>query len=236
MQKCLCCNTVLHRLLTWIYCIMLLSIIIGLSGCSGDTTQRQAKHFTKAQQFFDQQQYEKARIETQNVLQLNDKHVEALYLLGLVSEKKKDWKKAYVSFSRVIEELPDHFDAQIKLGQIYLLSGEQDKAQEKVALVLETDSENINARLLQAILHLRSKENAKAQTIVSEILAAKPDHIEATSLWVQILVSQGKQDAALKSLQTAITVHPKDKSLRLLKISLHKKLNQFSEAEMNSIS
>ena len=84
---------------------------------------------------------------------------------------------------------------------------------------------------MQAVFLLRNKETEKSQSIVSKVLAEQPNHIETTALLAQILVSQGKTDAALNNVQAAIVARPKEKSLRFLKIALHRKLVQLPEAE-----
>ncbi len=230
MQKSVSRNTVVE-VSRWVFVLIAVSVVLGLFGCSGDTVERQAEHFSRAQEFYDQELFDKARIETQNVLQLNDKHVPARYLMGLISEKNKNWEQAYASYSLVVEEQPENLDAQIKLGQIFLLSGEQEKAKEKLDLVLGKDPEHIDAQLLNAVFYLRDKDIEKSQAVVNNVLTKLPNHIEATSLLAQILVGEGKTDLALTKVDAAIVVHPEDKSLRFLKIALHRKLNQLTEAE-----
>ena len=47
-----------------------------LVGCSGKE-ERQAKYLERAQQYFDKGDFDKARIETKNVLQINSNNKEA---------------------------------------------------------------------------------------------------------------------------------------------------------------
>ena len=77
---------------------MLLAISISMSGCGGKA-ERQAKHMEKGKAYLEQSDYDKARVEFKNVLQIDPKNAEAYYMYGVLEEKQNNWPKAYGNYS-----------------------------------------------------------------------------------------------------------------------------------------
>ena len=67
--------------------ISILSSVLVLSGCGGGE-ERQEEYLTRAQEYFDEDNMDKAKIEAKNVLQINPKNAEARYLLGMINEQE----------------------------------------------------------------------------------------------------------------------------------------------------
>ncbi|HSB95463.1 MAG TPA: hypothetical protein VLC91_03390, partial [Spongiibacteraceae bacterium] len=66
-----------------------------LVGCSG-SEERQAKYLQKAQQYLDKEDFDKARIETKNVLQINSttkEAAEAHLLMAQLAERDRNYQQ-----------------------------------------------------------------------------------------------------------------------------------------------
>ena len=77
--------------------IRLLTVILVMqiiSGCGG-AEQRKAKYLEKGKAYLEQQNYDKAKIELKNVLQIDPKYAEAYFLLGEIEESRQNWGQAY---------------------------------------------------------------------------------------------------------------------------------------------
>ena len=107
----------LQRSVTKIVALFLMALII--SGCGG-AEGRKAKYMERGKVYLEQENYDKARVEFRNVLQIDPKHAEAYYLLGLTEEARQNWQQAFGSYSKAVELNPDYIDARAKLGLFFL--------------------------------------------------------------------------------------------------------------------
>ena len=128
----------LPRCGTAIQSVVLSLAIVSLIGCGG-AEDRKAKHFERAKSLYEQGNYVKARLEFKNVLQIDPKHVESLYMLGQVAESEQDFAAAYRNYNRAVKLDPEHVGARVHVGGIYLLSGQFDKAMEMAELSRSID-------------------------------------------------------------------------------------------------
>ena len=115
---------VVVRALLKVLCVMCL---LGALACSGGE-ERQAKYFERAQQFYDEGNYEKAKIEAKNVLQINPRHAQGRYLMALLEERKKNWKGMYSHLKLAIEEDPKFSAGALKAGATH--AGQSDARQD----------------------------------------------------------------------------------------------------------
>ncbi|HLD08674.1 MAG TPA: tetratricopeptide repeat protein, partial [Methylophilaceae bacterium] len=99
----------------------LLLVAVMLVSCGGKEA-RMAKYMEKGKDYMEQQNYDKARVEFKNVLQIDPKYAEAYYLLGKIEESKANWQKAFGDYFKAVELDPNHIAAQASLGRFYLLS------------------------------------------------------------------------------------------------------------------
>ncbi len=106
-------------------------VLIGsltLSACGGKE-ERKAKHMEKGKAYLEQSDYDKARVEFKNVLQIDPKSAEGYYMTGLLEEKQQNWQKAFAYFNKALELNPQYLQAKAKLAKFYLLSGHVANAQ-----------------------------------------------------------------------------------------------------------
>src|SRR3989344_5731037 len=137
--------------------IMFAALIV--AGCGG-AESRKAKYLEKGKAYMEQQNYDKARIELKNVLQIDPKHAAAYYLIGRVEEERHNWPQAFGSYLKTVELDPDHLDARARLARFYMLSGNIPKAAEMVEAILAKKPEDPDGRLLKAaILAKQGKDN-----------------------------------------------------------------------------
>ena len=99
-----------------------------LGACGGDE-ERQAEFLAQAQAFIDEGNYEKARIDAKNALQINSNSAQGLYLMALLDEREKNWQAMYGNLKSALQIDPNHFEATVKYGQLNLLVNNQEEAQ-----------------------------------------------------------------------------------------------------------
>ncbi|NOT85514.1 MAG: tetratricopeptide repeat protein [Methylococcaceae bacterium] len=195
----------------------LLCAAVALSGC-GSSADKEKKYLEKAHTSFKAQNYDKTRIELKNVLQINPKNTDALYLMAQLAEKENDWRKMFGLLSGIVIEKPEFIDAQLLLGKLFLVSGDQDKAMEKAALGLAKNPDDRDALILKALVLLKKNDKPAAQAIATKVLTLKPGDVEATYLLVKLLTESKQSDEILRLIDVALTAHPEELNLALMKM------------------
>lgn len=114
--------------------------VLMLSGCGGKE-DRQAEFIQQAQQFMEAGDYESARIDVKNALQINSNNAEALYLMALLEERDQNWRAMYGALTAAVQLDPAHLDATIKYGQLNLLVNNLDEAKSLAQTALHVKPE-----------------------------------------------------------------------------------------------
>src|SRR4030066_1280208 len=129
--------------------IALLLAALVISGCGG-AESRKAKYLAKGKAYIEEKNYDKAKIEVKNALQIDPKYAEGFYLMGVVEEKRKNMQAAFGNYSKALELDPAHVDAKTKLGFFHLMVGNTDKAKELIAEIQAAQPDNPMAKTLHA--------------------------------------------------------------------------------------
>jgi putative PEP-CTERM system TPR-repeat lipoprotein len=202
-----------------------------LVGCGG-AEERKSVYMEKAMSSMAAGDYDKARIELKNVLQIDPKDADAHYQLGTVFEKQKDYRKAFSHYLRAEELDKEHLKNLAALAKIYLLmAGEEEKAQEKIDYILSKEPENPDGLLLTAAQHLKNSQADKAKDIAEKILIKHPGHIDTVIFLSTIYINEKNYAAASQVLDVAVGENPgNDQLSKLYGLALVKN-NQNQKAE-----
>ncbi|MFZ5619796.1 MAG: tetratricopeptide repeat protein [Pseudomonadota bacterium] len=181
-----------------------------LAGCGG-AEERKAKYLERGKAYIAEENWDKARVEIKNVLQIDPKAAEAYYLLGQVEEKRQEWAKAFGSYAKAVELDPDLVDARSRLAQFYMLQANAFKAQD------ERDGE--------------AKALGQAQAEIDEILKRDPKHSGARALQASMLLREGKSDEALALAEAVVKEDPGHGPAAGLLASLYEQAGRVADAE-----
>lgn len=193
-----------------------LSSVLIISGCSGGE-ERQAKYLERAESYFAQENYDKARIEVKNVLQINPKHAEARYLLGMLAELDENLSVAFANFNLALELDPQHLKSLNKLAYYYVMSKDNPASLEKVNAVLAIDANNADALATLATVYASQNNTSAAIEKAQLALANQPGHVHATTVLTG-LYAKGNPDLALEVIGEAIANQSRNESLKMLKV------------------
>lgn len=160
---------------------------IMLVGCGGKE-ERKAKYLERGKAFIAEENWDKARVEIKNVLQIDPKDAQAYYLMGRVDEKNQEWAKAFGNYSKAVELDPELIDARAQLAQFYMLQANAYKSQ---------DERGGEAKAL-----------GQAQTEIDEVLKRDAKHSGARALRASMLLREGKKDEALALAEAVVKGDP----------------------------
>ena len=157
--------------------LITLSMLVLLGGCS--SPEEKAEKFYQKGMALMETNPDKARLEFQNALQMKKVFPKAVYALGLIAERKGDFKATYALMNEVLEREPNNIDALIKTGQILLAAGKIDLALEKSNKAFAVDKNNVGALNLRAAIQLKLNDPKGAVEYANAALTKDPNSQDA---------------------------------------------------------
>jgi tetratricopeptide (TPR) repeat protein len=209
---------------------LLLTLLPLMFGCGGKE-ERMAAHMEKGKAYYEQANYDKAKVELKNVLQIDPKSADAYYLLGLIEEEQQNWQSAFADYSKAVELNPDQTQAKAKLGRLYIFSGAVDEADNIANEILARNPGDLAARFLKAAVMTRKGDVSGAIQETSQIVAADAAQFDAVSLLGGLYVMQGEDAKAQAILEKGVKASPKNIPLHMDLASLLVRRNEFDKAE-----
>lgn len=209
--------------------VVLVGLLV-LSGCGGKE-QRMAKYMEKGKTYLANEDYDKARVEIKNVLQIDPKYAEAYFVAGQIEEKVQAWPKAFGNYLKTTELDPNHLPAKVKLGRLYLLSGDMAKTEQLIKEVLAKQPTHAGGRTLKAALLVRKGDIEAGIREVSQVVESDPTQVEAVSLLATLFNKKGDETQAKAVLEKGIKSNPKEIALRFELATLAIKRKDLAAAE-----
>lgn len=208
--------------------------VVGLVAACASPEEKAAAYLVKAQEFYDQGDYTKARIEAQNAAQVEPKNAKARYLLALVAEQDQEFRQMFGHLTVVVDEDPGNVDARLKLGTLYFLGQAWNEAAEQADALLKLAPQDSRVHLLNARVLIQKGDRAGGMAEVDKALELDPDNVEAI-----LLKAAGDAienlDQGLATLDAAIARLPADKSrpLRELRVVMLSQGKRTAEVEQS---
>jgi len=209
--------------------LLSLGFAVLLAACGG-AEDRIAGHLERGRALFAEENWDKARLEFKNVLQIDDKHVEARFMLGETLEQLKDLKGAAGSYLRVVELDPTHIQARIKAAQFLLISGQIDEVRAHVAELERLAPQHAGTLVLRGSLKAGAKDLDGALADAIAAIAADPMESNGHALKASVLLAKGDKDGALAVAKAAVQTIPDEPSLWVILATLHAERNEVAEA------
>ncbi len=211
------------------------AIAVALISCGG-AEERKVKYLEKGKAYIEEQNFEKAKIEIKNVLQIDPKFAEAHYFMGQINEQEKEYRKAIGNYLKAIELDPEHNDAKIDLASIYILAGTDElveKAKQNIREVKEAEPDNLDADLLSAIIDYKSGSKTQGTRKLEAVVAKDKNMVEAISVLSTAYLSSGNEAKAVNLLREGVKNNPQSVSLRATLARIAVKNDDLEEAESN---
>lgn len=208
-------------------------LVASLVACGG-ADERKEKYLEKGKSYLEDKNYDKARIEFKNVLQIDPKYAEAYYFMGQLDEGNKDLGKALGNYKKAIDLNSAHINAKLKLAKIYVIAGTDayiGMARELLAQVEKGQPGNIEAELISATIEYKTGSKSKAVTALKSVTEKAPTLVDGINLLSLIYIKEGKESEAKALLIKAVEDNPKDISLRVSLARLLSKNKDISGAE-----
>ncbi len=203
---------------------------IALSACGG-AQARKAKHLEKGHAYLTAGNYEKARVEFQNALQISPVDPEARFENGVVDEKLGKQREAAQFYQGTIDVSPQHVGARTNLARLYLFGGAPDKTLELIQPALEKHPDNSELLTLRAAARVQKNDRAEARVDAERAVQLDPTNEDAVSALAGIYVYDKNAAKAQTLLEESIKKIPSTVPLRLALAQLYSSENRPADVE-----
>jgi tetratricopeptide (TPR) repeat protein len=200
--------------------VIALAAVILAAACA-PPEERVASYIAEAQRYFDEGDYQKARLEARNAVQLDPKNANARYVLALLAEQDADIPAMFNHLAMAIDSDPAHVEARLKLGSLYFLGQSWEQVDEQLDVLLELAPEDARVRLLLGRMLLQKDERAEGMAEIERALERDPNYTDAI-LMKAIAQSAESLDDGIATLDAGIARLPplEGRQLRELRIVL----------------
>ncbi len=183
------------------------------TGCAGKAERIQAS-LDKAARYIRDGQWDKARAETRNALQIDPRNASAYALSARIAEGVGDYPHAWTAWQQSAELAPGDLDTRLAIARLRLLSGDTDGADRDLALILAQRPDHVGTRTLRAAVAARRGQFDDAIRDLRELVAhVRPPPVDASLLLASLLSQQGDRTGAVRLLESTLAAAPDDIAL-----------------------
>jgi tetratricopeptide (TPR) repeat protein len=205
-------------------------VVLSASGCGG-AEARKARHMEKGQTFLTAENFEKARVEFQNALQIAPKDAQARYEMGIVDEKLGNPREAAQFYQGALDVDPDHIGARTKLARLYLFAAGPNQALDLIKPAIEKHPDDAELLTVRAAVRIQQKDLSGGHADAERAVLLAPTNEDAVAVLAGAYTSQGNKDKAQTLLEQSIQKIPGSVDLRLVLAQIYMQENRLAEAE-----
>ena len=201
-----------------------------LIGCGG-AEARKARHLEKGHTYYAEKNFEKARVEFRNALQIAPNDSEARYQNGLVDEKLGNPREAAQFYQGAIDANADNVGARVALARLYLFGGAPERALEAIKPSLVKHPDDAGLLTVRAAARVQLKDPDAALQDAERAVQLAPDDESAAAVLAGIYKAKDEPEKARTVLEGAIKRIPATVDLRIALAQLYAGLNQVPQVE-----
>jgi len=214
--------------------VALLFLLMLMVASCGGKEERKAKYLEKGKTYLLEKNYEKARIEFKNALQIDPKFAEAYFYVGKLEEDRKELKKAVGNYRKAIELNKDYAEAKIRLAKIYVITSSDQLISEAKVLLKEAKAVNPNdleIDLVLATIELKTGDQSKAVADIEALVKKDLSLVEGVSILSTVYLSEKNFTKAEKILVDGVGHNKGDVYLRMSLAKLYARNKKYDLAE-----
>ncbi len=201
---------------------VVLILVVILAACGG-AEDRKAKHIELGESFLAEKNFEKARLEFKNAIQIDPKDPGAHFLLGKTREQLNDFRGAAKEYMIVIQLDEKNVEARARLGRLYLLGQAKEQAQKMVDEIQALEPDNLQAAIISSGISAQEGDIDTAINGAQKVLEADSANRDAIFLLASLYTKTDKADDAIKVLNDGLEHFPENTAIRLILSNLYLK-------------
>ncbi|MEE4210432.1 MAG: tetratricopeptide repeat protein [Parvularcula sp.] len=186
--------------------------------------EKSAKFAENAQEYLEEGELARARLQFANALQSDPNNVAALRGAAEVAEREERWGDQLRYLQNLINVKPDDIDALADLSRLSLLSGEVDEAVERAERVLEVQPSNIEALTVMGAAMVLRNNLERATEYLERGLAEDPNNVEMRNLLAARYIRNEDYDTAQQIIEEGLAATPDSQALLVVKLLMAQRL------------
>lgn len=203
--------------------LALVLVLFSVVACSGGADQ-QSKYLERAEKHFASENYEKAKVDARNVLQINPKNLAARVILADIDFQDGNIRKAFGGYSATVEEQSDNVAARIGLAKIHVAVKGFDKAVEHADIALAAEPNNADAMGFKALALMGLEKSEDAYALATDTLAVDAGNTASLGVVTQYLSVAGKYQEALDALEVGQAANPEEARISIMKLGVYQEM------------
>ncbi|HTU58427.1 MAG TPA: tetratricopeptide repeat protein, partial [Polyangiales bacterium] len=201
-----------------------------LTGCGGAET-RKGEHMQRGQEYFAAQNWEKARVEFRNALQVSPDDPETRFMNARVLEKLDNISDAARMYQSTIDIAPDHAGARAALGRMYVFGGAADRALEVIGPTLAKHPDDPELLTVRAAARIQQKDRAGALEDAEKAHKLAPENENAAAVLASLYQQKGDAKGAIDIIKGTLEKAQGSVDLRQVLASLYASVGEEAESE-----
>jgi tetratricopeptide (TPR) repeat protein len=210
--------------------VVLIPLMFALAACGG-AESRKARHLEKGDGYLATENYEKARVEFRNALQITPNDSLVRYKNGVVDERLGNPREAAQFYQGAIESNADNIQARAALGHLFVFGGAPDRALETIKPGLEKHPDDASLLVVRAAARIQLKDKEGALPDAERAVGIAPASEDAVAVLAGIYKSLDNTEKARAVLEQGIKRIPASVDLRLALAQLYGSLGQDPQVE-----
>lgn len=214
----------------WALCAAVVAAAAVLAACSGPE-ERKIRYLEKGQSYFAERNYEKARVEFRNALQIDPQDATARYNIGRVAEKLNDPREAVAQYRAAVDADPKLTQPRAALGRLLLLGGLPDKAMELAEPGLAQEPTNAQLLTVRGAAKAQLGDVPGAFEDAEAALKGAPDDEYAIALLASLYRQNARSDRAIEVVRAGLERLPESVDLHIVLAELELSHERRDEAQ-----
>lgn len=211
----------------WLVCFLAF-FLLAVGGCTKEG--RIQRRLERAEAYFQDKNYDSARIEYLNVWRLSQTNATAIVRLGEIFYAQRAYAQAEPFLVRTVELQPGNLEARERLAQIHLGARRVDKARAEALTILERRPGHETALLIYSGTAQTPEELAETEQKLAELRQKAGDSAPFYLAYSNLQVQRRDLEGAEASIRQALELDPKSERGHLARASLYWLQNRLEEA------
>ena len=208
----------------------LLAAICSLAACGGPVA-RTARYVARGQTYMEAKQFDKARVEFRNALQISPNSPQVRYLNGLVYEQLADYPHAVQYYQGALDTDKNHVDARVHLARLLLFGRAPDRAAALVDSGLQAHPDNVPMLTIRAAARAELKDLDGALVDAQRAVNLAPMDESAVGTLAGFYASGGRASEAQSLLEGLLAKQPASTDIRRILVQFYAAHGQVPKVE-----
>jgi tetratricopeptide (TPR) repeat protein len=201
-----------------------------VTGCGG-AESRKARHIERGRQYLAAGNFEKARVEFRNALQIAPTDSVVRYENGVVDAKLGNQREAAEFYQGAIDADADDVPARAALGRMYLYGGQPNRALDTIKPSIDKHPDDSALLVVRAAARNSLNDSVGALEDARRAVDLAPTSEDAVAVLAGIYQSQNQGEQARALVEGAIKRLPDSADLRVMLVQIYASLGLQPQVE-----